>query len=147
LRQAPVKLLLKREPNLERDLPVTDFAVLDVSAGLGYLKPAHVADGLFSSRQRVFYCLFKSVGRGTNHLNLFVNMLRHAGIILSGDDQTQQKAEPSRTIVQVVAAALRRRAALRLDTARRPQVCGELEARADNLLYKRIVISAASPRG
>jgi len=62
LRQAPVRLLLKREPNLERDLPVTDFAVLDVSAGLGHLKPAHVVDGLFSARQRVFYRLFKSVG-------------------------------------------------------------------------------------
>jgi len=38
------------------------------------------------------------------------NMIRHAGIILSGEDQTQQKAKPSRTIVQLVATALRRRA-------------------------------------
>jgi hypothetical protein len=70
-------ITLQREPNLERHLPVTDFTVLDISTGLGHLKPAHVANGLFSVCQGVFYRLFKSVGRGTNHLDLFVNMIRH----------------------------------------------------------------------
>lgn len=58
-----------------------DFAVPDVSTGLGYLKPAHVADRLFSACQRIFYRFLKSVGRRTNYLNLFVNVIRHELII------------------------------------------------------------------
>ena len=100
LMHAPVRLLLEREPNLERDLPVTDFAVLDVSTGLGHLKPTRVADGLFSACQGVFYRLFKSVGRGTNHLNLFVNMITHGVIVrpLAAKDNQNAFASSLRTL-------------------------------------------------
>jgi hypothetical protein len=60
---------------------MTDFAVLNVTTGLGYLKPAHVADGFLSACQRILYCILKSLRRGANDLNLFVNMIRHARII------------------------------------------------------------------
>jgi len=61
---------------------MTDLAVLDVSAGLRHLEPAHVAYRFSGAHQRVFYCLLESVRRGTNQLNFFVNVLRHLGIIL-----------------------------------------------------------------
>src|SRR5262249_5966581 len=84
--------LVERESNLERHLPMIDLAVLDVSSGFGHLKPTHVADGLFSACQRIFYRLLKSVGRRTNHFNFLINMIRHRLIISSRRDQTQLKA-------------------------------------------------------
>lgn len=59
-----------------------DFAVFDVSARLGHLKPPHVADGFLSACQRIRYCVLKSVRRRANDLNLLVNMIRH-GLIIS----------------------------------------------------------------
>jgi hypothetical protein len=70
-----------------------DFAVFDVSARFGYLKPPHVANGFLSACQRIRYCVLKSVRRGANDLNLFVNMIRHALIISRRHDPTQQKPE------------------------------------------------------
>ena len=71
LRQAPISgaafdknaaiSALQGETNLERHLPMTDFAVFDVSARLGYLKPPHVADGFLSACQRIRYRVLKSV--------------------------------------------------------------------------------------
>jgi len=81
LTQTQVRLLLERESDLERYLPVTNLAVLQLSAGFDYLKPTHVANGLFSASQGIFYRLFKSVGRRTNHLNLLVNVLGHVANI------------------------------------------------------------------
>ena len=43
---------------------MTDCAVLDVSACLGDLEPAHVANRLFGTCQRIFDGFLKSVGRG-----------------------------------------------------------------------------------
>jgi hypothetical protein len=72
---------------------MTDFAVFDVSAGLGYLKPAHVADGFPSTCQRILYCILKSLRRGANDLNLFVNMIRHA--LIFPDDVIEHNKKPS----------------------------------------------------
>jgi hypothetical protein len=72
---------------------MTDFAVFDISARLGDLKPPHVADGFLGTRQRIRYRVLKSVRRGANDLNLFVNMIRHALIISRRHDPIQQKPE------------------------------------------------------
>ena len=58
-----------------------DFAFVDISAGLGYLKPPHVANRLARARQRVVDRLFHSVWRGANDLNFLVNVFSHARIV------------------------------------------------------------------
>src|SRR6266404_5698857 len=59
---------------------MTDCAVLDVSACLCHLEPAHVTNRFLGACQRVFYRLLESVWRGANQLNFFVNMIRHVAI-------------------------------------------------------------------
>ena len=56
-------LLFQRKPDLQRYLPVVDFAVLDIAAGLGYLEPPHVANRLARARQGIVDRLLHSVGR------------------------------------------------------------------------------------
>ena len=53
---------------------MTEFAVFDVSARFGYLKPPHVANGFLSACQSIRYCVLKSGRRGANDLNFFVNI-------------------------------------------------------------------------
>ncbi len=77
------------EADLHCNLPVADFTILDISAGLGHFKPTHVADGLLGACQRIFYGLLESIRRGTNHLNFLVNMLSHARIISRENSQRQ----------------------------------------------------------
>ena len=60
---------------------MTDLAVVDITAGFGHLKPAHVTDCFLGACQRIFYRFLKSVRRGTNELNFLVNMIRHVSII------------------------------------------------------------------
>jgi len=68
---------------------MTDLAVLDVSARLRHLKPAHVTDRFSSARERIFYRLLESVRRGTDQFNFFVNMIRHVPIIWRRRDRRQ----------------------------------------------------------
>src|SRR5262245_56905159 len=75
------KLLFQLEPDFRRYLPLLDFAILDVSAGFNHLEPSHVSNGLFRARQRILDRLFQSLRRGTDYLNLFVNMVSHTPII------------------------------------------------------------------
>jgi len=77
----PYSLVLERETNLECHLPVTDFAIIDVSARLGDLKPTHVADSLLGTGQRIFYRLLKSIRRGANQFNFLIDVIRHVPII------------------------------------------------------------------
>ncbi len=72
---------------------MTDCAVLDISAGFGYFKPPHIADGFPGPCKGIFDGFLKSVGRGTDQLNFFVNMIRHVCIISSGTLRKQQKAD------------------------------------------------------
>jgi len=81
LPQKPAASFFQGKTEFQRHLPFADFALLDGSAGLGHLKPSHVADCLFGARQRILYRLLKAVRRRTNYFNLFVNVIRHALII------------------------------------------------------------------
>src|SRR5205814_9818430 len=48
LRGSPGKrLIFQGKADLQRDLPVIDFAVFDMAASFGHFKPAHVTHGPF----------------------------------------------------------------------------------------------------
>lgn len=70
-------LFLQREPHLNRHLPVPDFAVLDVAAGLGDFEPAHVADGFGGLGQGGFHGVLDAVGGRAHQFDLFVNVIAH----------------------------------------------------------------------
>jgi hypothetical protein len=74
-------LVLERETDLECHLPVTDFAIIDVSARLGDLKPTHIADGLPGTGQRNLYRLLKTILLGANQYNIHIYVIRHLPII------------------------------------------------------------------
>ena len=61
--QRPARLFVQGKADFQRHLPIAYLSVLDPSAGLGHLKPSHVADGLFSTRQRILYRLLNPVRR------------------------------------------------------------------------------------
>jgi hypothetical protein len=74
-------LFVQGKADFQGHLPIAYLSVLDPSAGLGHLKPSHVADRLFGARQCILYRLLKPVRRRTNYFDLFVNVIRHALII------------------------------------------------------------------
>src|SRR6266480_797745 len=80
---------------------MTGSAILDLTAGVSYFKPAHIADGLLGPCKGIFYRFLKPIGRGTDQLNFFVNMIRHVCIISSGTLRKQQKADRQRFRGQV----------------------------------------------
>ena len=73
---------------------MADLAVLDVSAGLRHLEPAHVTNRFLGACQRVFYRLLESVRRGANQLNFFVNMIRHVAIFPEEATENNKKRAP-----------------------------------------------------
>ena len=68
---------IQSEADLHCHLPVGHLIILEVAAHLGDLKPFHISDRLASSRDRVVYCVFDAVWRGTDQLNLFVDVVTH----------------------------------------------------------------------
>jgi hypothetical protein len=54
---------------------VRNLVILEVAAHLSEFKPLHVSDSLASSGDRVVHCIFDSVWRGADQLNLFVNVV------------------------------------------------------------------------
>src|SRR6478609_8938604 len=54
-----------------------NFVVDDMAAHLGDFKPTHVTDGFTSSVYRVVDCGFDAIGRGTDQLDLFVDVITH----------------------------------------------------------------------
>src|SRR6266700_534113 len=52
--QPPLRLLVECETDLQCHLPMTDCAVLDISAGFGYFKPPHIADGFLGPGKGIF---------------------------------------------------------------------------------------------
>jgi len=60
---------------------VLDFALVDVTAGLGHLEPAHVPNRLARTRQGITDCFLHTVWRRANNLNFLVNVFSHARII------------------------------------------------------------------
>src|SRR6266567_2113279 len=73
---------------------MTDLTVLDVSAGLRHLEPAHVTNRLLGACQRVFYRLLESIRRRANQLNFFVNMVRHVAIFPEEATENNKKRAP-----------------------------------------------------
>ncbi len=70
-------LLVEREADFQRHLPVGNLAFFDVAARFAHLKPAHVANGFPGARQRVFHGVVKRIRRRTNQLDFFVNVISH----------------------------------------------------------------------
>ena len=52
----------------------------DMAAHLGDFKPTHVTDGFTGSLDRVVHGVFDAVGRGTDQLDLFVDVVTHQHI-------------------------------------------------------------------
>jgi hypothetical protein len=74
---------------------VLDFSVVDITAGLGHLKPPHVADRLARARQRIVNRLLHSVRRGPNDLNFLVNVFSHTPIVCrAGDENNENPFRP-----------------------------------------------------
>ena len=71
---------IQSEPDLHCHLPMRNLVILEVAAHLGDFKPPHIADCLASSRDRVVHCVFDAVWRGTDQLNLFVDVVTHERI-------------------------------------------------------------------
>jgi hypothetical protein len=83
-------LLFQRKPDFQRHLPVGDFAVVDIAAGLGHLEPPHAADRLARARQRIADRLLHSVRRGANDLNFLVNVFSHTPIVCRSTGQNNK---------------------------------------------------------
>jgi len=83
-------LLFQRKPDFQRHLPVGDFAVVDIAAGLGHLEPPHIADRLACARQRIVDRLLYSVRGGANDLNFLVNVFRHTPIVCRSTSQNNK---------------------------------------------------------
>ncbi len=71
---------IQSEADLHCHLPIRNLVILEVATDLGDLKPPHISDRLVSSRDRVVDCVFDAVWRGTDQLNLFVDMVTHKRI-------------------------------------------------------------------
>ena len=67
-----------------------DFAVVDIPAGLGHLKPPHIANRLARARQGIVDCLLHSVWRRANDLNFLVNVFSHARIVCRSRDENNE---------------------------------------------------------
>ena len=71
---------IQSEADLHCHLPIRHLVIFEVAAHLGDLKPLHISDRLASSRDRVVHCFFDAVWRGTDQLNLFVDVVTHKRI-------------------------------------------------------------------
>lgn len=63
-----------------------DFAVVDITAGLGDLEPPHVANRLAGARQGIMDRFLHSVWGGADDLDFLVNMFSHARIVCRATD-------------------------------------------------------------
>ena len=70
-------LFVEREAHFERHLPMCELPFLKITARLGDLKPAHVANRFLRARQRVLHRLLEPIWGRTNQLDFFVNVLAH----------------------------------------------------------------------
>jgi hypothetical protein len=71
---------IQSEADLHCHLPIRNLVILEVAAHLGDLDPPHISDRLASSRDRVVDRIFDAACRGTDQLNLFVDMVTHKRI-------------------------------------------------------------------
>ena len=68
--------LLEREADLERNLPVRDLAVGDVTAGFGHLEPVDVAHRLVRLGNSLLHRVLDADGRGTGQFQQLVDVYR-----------------------------------------------------------------------
>jgi hypothetical protein len=69
---------------------VFDFAVLEIPAGFGHLKPPHIANRFARARQGIVDRRLDSVWRGANDLNFLVNVFSHARIVCRAGDENNE---------------------------------------------------------
>jgi hypothetical protein len=69
---------------------VLDFAVVDITARLGHLKPPHVANRLARARQRIVDRLLHSVRRRADDLNFLINVFSHTPIVCRASDENNK---------------------------------------------------------
>lgn len=78
----PVTSLLQRKPNLNRHLPMRDFAVFDVAAGFLDLEPSHIPHSFGSAGYGGFYGVLDAVGGRADQFDLFVYVVAHGKSLL-----------------------------------------------------------------
>jgi hypothetical protein len=71
---------IQGEANLYGHLPVRDLIILQMAANFRDLKPLHISDRLGRSRDRVVDCVIYAVWRGSNQLDLLVDVVTHGRI-------------------------------------------------------------------
>jgi hypothetical protein len=71
---------IQREPHLHCHLPMRNLVLVELAAHLGDFKPTHIADCFASSTYCVVNCVFDAVRRGTDQLDLFVDVVTHEHI-------------------------------------------------------------------
>jgi hypothetical protein len=69
---------------------VFDFALVDVTAGLGHLEPPHVANRLARARQGIGDRFLHSVWRRSNNLDFLVNVFSHARIVCRSQEENNE---------------------------------------------------------
>jgi hypothetical protein len=73
---------------------VLNFAINDMAPHFGDFKPTHVTDCFAGSIYRVVHCVFDAFGRGTDQLNLLVDVVTHKRILVGpGLAQTGKSGE------------------------------------------------------
>jgi hypothetical protein len=71
-----------------------NLVIDDMAAHFGDFKPTHVTDCFTSSIYRVVHCVFDAFRRGTDQLNLFVDVVAHKDLLIgSGLAQTGKSCE------------------------------------------------------
>ena len=73
-------LAIQSEADLHGDLPVRNLIILQVAAYFGDLKPLHISDRLAGSRDRVIDRVFYAIWRGSDQLDLLVDVVTHERI-------------------------------------------------------------------
>jgi hypothetical protein len=59
-----------------------NLVINDMAAHLGNFKPTHVTDGFAGSIYRIVHGVFDALGRRTDQLDLFVDVITHKHILV-----------------------------------------------------------------
>jgi hypothetical protein len=95
---------IQSEPDLHCHLPVLNLVINDMSTHFGDFKPTHVTDCFTGSIYRVVHRVFDAFGRGTDQLNLFVDVVTH-NCILVGSGHTETGKSGKEVAIGVVCSA------------------------------------------
>src|SRR5665213_3582015 len=80
-RSPPIRSIFERRTDFHRDLPMGDFACVEMGAGFHHLQPAEIFIGEGSLRYRIGYGILNAHGGGTDQFDFLVDVCTHKGTI------------------------------------------------------------------